>query len=565
MLARWLICLLVGAMSFAAVPAPVAVAAPTVVAAVGEFYENPDFGVKFRPPKDWTAMPQQSDEQWQVTKYLSDKPYFWTDKNGGWTIEFKPELTLVAFVTEVTRKRAEVERKKEDGKDTITILLRNPYKDYLDYLKRTYNNGGWYVAEEKDIELEGVPVHVYDIKVEKLAYGGPKRIITWVYKQEDVDFALQFEVLEDSYPKLKQALDGVHRSFRLIPRTGGGLPGVETGGRLVNEDTSKLTPKQREDRRRGQERTAQEKALKTITEGWSTFKTKRFLVLHHTDEKYARRVAAQAEAIFAWCETTFPYVGPEEYVRSPVLRICKDSDEYNAFWTGGAWFSFGEKAPEIIAYNDLAGFQTGWAVERVNSELLRYWLHERDRELAAAMPRWLTEGLAETIGNARSDKTSGKLEFRVDDWSRDDVRELVRSGRAVRPRELVRMGQENFMGGNFESWFDSARQSSCFVFFLTAGPGAKDPKTKEVLPLYIRNLKQVVNDLRAADALAETAPKVKAETEEEEEAMFKAASEMWRKREQELLDQTFERTFRSWSDKQWDTFEQAYFKTVGGK
>lgn len=559
MLARWLIFLVACAATFA----PAAAASPSRPA--GDFYENVDFGVKFRPPKDWTPMPQQSDEKWQVTKYLSDKPYFWTDKAGGWTYEFKPELTLVAFVTEVTRKRAEVERKKDGATDTLTILLRNPYKDYLDYLKRTYSGGGWYVAEEKDIEIEGVPVHVYDIKVEKLAQGGPKRIVTWLYKQADVEFAMQFEVLEDSYPKLKQAMDGAYRSFRLIPRTGEGLPGVETGERLVVEDTSKLTPKQREDRRRGQERTAQEKALKTITEGWSTFKTKRFLVLHHTDEKYARRVAAQAEAIFAWCETTFPYVGPEEYVRCPVLRICKDSDEYNAFWTGGMWFSFGEKAPEIIAYNDLAGFQTGWAVERVNKELLQFWFHERDRDLAAALPQWLTQGLAETIGNARGDKTTGKLEFRVDDWGRDDVRALVRSGKAVRPRELMRMGLEAFYGGNGDQWFNGARQASCFVFFLTAGPGAKDAKSKELLSLYIRNLKQVVNDLSAADAVASTTPDVKPQTEEEEEAQFKAQSAMWSKREQDLLDRTFERTFHGWTDKQWDSLDQAYFKTVGGK
>ena len=34
---------------------------------------------------------------------------------------------------------------------------------------------------------------------------------------------------------------------------------------------------------------------------------------------------------------------------------------------------------------------------------------------------------------------------------------------------------------------------------------------------------------------------------------------------QALLDQTFERCFRSWTDKQWSAVEDAYLKTVGGK
>lgn len=560
-----ILCLSVSALA----PAPaVARAEPNAVARAapaGDAYENVDFGFKFRPPKDWAQMPQQSDEQWQVVKYLSDKTYFWTDKAGGWTYEFKPELTVVAFVTELTRKKAEVERKQEDGKDTITVLLRNPYKDYLDWLKGTYSGGGYYVSEEKDLELEGVKVHVYDIKVEKLARGGPKRIVTWIYKQADVDFALQIEVLEDSLPKVKKLMEDAFRSFRVVPRTGTGLPGVSTGEKIVVEDVSKLTPKQREERRRGSERKAQEKALKGLPEGWSSFKTKRLLVLYHTDEKFARRVAAQAESVFTWLETTFPFVGPEEYVRMPVLRICKDNDEYNAFWSGGMWFTFGDRSPEIIAYDDQSGFQTGWAVTRVNQELASYWLHERDMELYYAFPRWLVEGLQETIGNARSDKTTGKLEFRPDDWGRDEVRELVRSGTAIRPRDMLRQTFESFIGKSGEAWFDNGWQAGAFVLYLTAGPGAKDPRTKELLSQYIRNLKQVVLDMKAADEASGDTPREKPKTEEEEEAQFKANSELWRKREQALLDQTFERTFRSWSDKQWDGVEQAYFKSLGGK
>ncbi|MCK6449090.1 MAG: hypothetical protein L6Q99_22055 [Planctomycetes bacterium] len=541
-----------------------AILSATAFAPRGDVYENVDFGFKFRPPKSWAQMPQQSDEAWQIVKYLSDKTYYWTEK-GGWTYEHKPELTVIAFVTELTRKKAEVERKKEDGKDSITILLRNPYKDYLDWLKRTYSGGGWYVAEEKDLELSGVKVHVYDIKVEKLASGGPKRIVTWVYKQEDVDFAFQIEVLEDSLSKVEDLIDDAFRSFRLIPRTGKGLPGATTGEKIVIEDVSKLTPKQREERRRGSERKAQEKALDTLTEGWKSFRTKRFLVLYHCDEKFARRIAGQAESLFAWLDTTFPFVGPDEYVRSPVLRICKDQDEYNAFWSGGFTLSFGERVPEVVAYDDKSGFQTGWAVERLNRSLCDFWFHERDSQLAAAMPTWLVTGLLQTLGNARCDKTTGKMEFRADDWGRDEVRTLVRSGGAIRPRDMVRQTVDGFAGSGGDSLINSYWQAGAWVFYLTAGSGAKDSKTKDLLSSYLRNLKQAVVEREAAEDKDGDKTDAKPKTEEEEEAQFKARSEMWRKREQELLDDTFERTFRTWSDKQWEAIEQAYFKTLGGK
>ncbi len=532
-------------------------------------YENSEYGFKLRTPRDWPQMPLQSEERWRVASFQSDKSYFWTDKTEGWTWEHKPDLTVIAFVKsqETGEDEEEEEEEGEGKKDSqgekgVTFRF-NPYKDYLEYLKGTYSGGGFYVAEERDLELADIPVHVYEIKVEKGARTGPKRIVTWVFQQPELELAVQFEVLEEAYPKLKSTLEGCLRSFRVVPRSGGPLsPGANTT--ILIEDLSELPPKEREAKLKILEKNAHDKALASIPPEWTSFRTKRFLVVTHTDEKYARRVAEQGEGLFAWMEGTFPFVGPEQYVRQPVLRICANWDEYRSFWEGGMIIYFGSAPSEVISYNDQRGFATGWAVEVANYLFLALWFQERDRDLWFAMPGWLRDGLYQVLGTARVDKNSKKLEFRVDDWERDGVREVVRSGEAVRPRDMLKMIFEEYSGGEGATRSERAKQAGSFVRFLVAGSGAKDPRSKDLLRDYIKNLKQVLVELEAQDEEGgdeEDKPK----TEAEEEAYFKARSQRFKEREQEILDSVFERTFRSWDEKRWNDLEDAYFKGVGGR
>ncbi len=537
----------------------------------GGDYENAEYGFKLKAPRDWSQMPVQSEERWRVAVWQSDKTYFWTDKGEGWTWEHKPDFTVIAFVkSQTTGEEEEAEEEEEEdeegkaGKDGKGPAFRfNPYKDYLEYLKGTYSGGGFYVAEERDLEVSGVPVHVYEIKVEKGAYTGPKRIVTWVYQQPDLELALQFEVLEDAHSKLKSTLEGSLRSLRLMPRSGGPMS-AGTPKTILIEDLSELPPKEREEKLKILEKNAHDKALASIPPEWTSFRTKRFLVITHTDEKYARRVAEQGEGVFAWMESTFPFIGSESYVRQPVLRICANWDEYRSFWKGGMIFWFGSAPSEVISYNDQQGFATGWAVEVANYWFLDLWLQERDRDLWFALPSWLRDGLRQLIGTGRVDKNSKKMEFRVDDWERDGVREVVRSGAAVRPRDMMKMVFEEYSGGEGATWSERAKQAGSFVRYLVAGAGAKDPRCKDLLRDYLKNLNQVLIDLEAEnEKQGESEPKPK--TEAEEEAYFRARSQRIKQRQQEILDSVFERTFRSWDEKRWDDLEQAYFKAVGGK
>ena len=546
-------------------PAPPAAppAAPAHPLAQGSgWHEDTDFGFKLKPPRDWTSVPLQIDERWQVLKYLADRPNFYTEK-GGWTYEHKPEMLVIAFVDEVVRKKAEVDHKKDAEGERTVIVLKNPYKDYLDYLKRTHSSGGYYVSDERTEKLNEIEVTCYQIKVEKLTYTGPKRILAWVFHTPEVDFAVHFEVLENAYDKLERTLLATLRSFQLIPRTSGGLPTGDTlgGPRLLIEDQRKLTPEQRKARRVSLEKAAHARARETMPAGWSAFESKHFLVVNHTDEKYARRVAGQADALWEWLETAFAFVGPDEYVRSPVLRICASWDEMASYHKGGEdWYYVGSAPAEVVSWNDNSGF-IGHAVEWINRQVVSLWFQERDRELSYAMPSWLVLGLQQVLGTSRVSR-SGKLEFKPGDWERDGMRERIREGKAVPPRELLRLVQEDFFGGSGENFWGRNHESGAFVRYLLVGPGARAPRSKDLVRDYLKHLRAIITEIEAAEDAKKGEKEAKPKTEEEEEAYFKAKSQSWKKRERELIDQAFERTFRAWSDADWDELEKAYFKGV---
>ena len=198
-------------------------------------YENTDFGYKLKPPKDWTQIPMQSEEKWQTAKWMCNRQYFYTEPGGGWTYDHKPELVVIAFRSAAALKRAQVE-KKEDKDKNVVILISNPYKDYLDYLKRTNTDGGFYVSDEEEVDLGDHKATCYEIKIEKLARSGPKRIITWVHHTPEVDFAVQMDVLENSWDKIKKEVLDTQKSFGLIERAGAGLTAglgaAETGERV---------------------------------------------------------------------------------------------------------------------------------------------------------------------------------------------------------------------------------------------------------------------------------------------------------------------------------------------
>ena len=152
---------------------------------------------------------------------------------------------------------------------------------------------------------------------------------------------------------------------------------------------------------------------------------------------------------------------------------------------------------------------------------------------------------------------SGKVTFRKDDWDRDTVREAARTGKATDAKEIFVMCGEDY-------WRDYMKtlEAGQLVDFLAARGGAKDRRTKDLLPAYMRNLQAVVAEVTKEDEAAKGKTAKKPKTEEEEDAMFKEVRQGLKKKEQRILEDTFKRTFADWKDSDWKAFEDSYEKAV---
>ena len=511
------------------------------------YHEDKKLGYKVKFPKDWRHIAMGADEKWIAAKYLSKKTSLFTDKVTQSTSQFKPVMQVIVFIDEVVKKRGIETEEGEDG--SIFMSFNNPFKNYKDFLKKTYSGGGWFVSKEETATIKGLEVTQFEIKVEKLTYAGPKRIIAWVFHTKDVDFAVQFEILEGDYKKMRSELLGCLKTFKVIEREGS-LTAVTTGKKKRLKDEDELSQPDRNTQRKQTELTAHRKAADAVPDDWKVKEMGRFLVLNHASDKYAKRTVAHAESVWKWMDKNFGYVGKGEYVRRPILRICKDQDEESAFRSGTSW---GDSL-EIVTHEDKGSGAMSWELEYVNNRIYAIWFQHKN--LYYPMPYWLRTGLKQVLGTARA--KGSRLEFKVDDWEREGLRTSAKKKELTTPRDLVMLGTQEF-GQNA----NRQKQSAAFVRFLLQ---AKSKKTRRILEDYLRNLQDVVRETEAKakkerEANKPTMPD-RPQTEEEEEAAFKKRNSGYEAKETEFLKAVFDRTFGKWTDKDWKRIEALFFKSI---
>jgi len=443
------------------------------------------------------------------------------------------------------------------------ILLSEPYADYEDYLDRTYSGGGFYVAEREEDEEHGLPVTKLEIKVEKLAYWGPKHITAWIYHAEGVDFAVQFEVLENAYPKHRSEFLSALRSFRGIPRTMGPLPTdlrSSAEGFISIHAMKKGTPEERRQLRIESETALHARAKETLPSGWQVRDHARFLVLYDTDAGFADDVIANADGLYAWAEENLGFLGPDEYVRRPILRLCETPEEMESLQRGGrggdSWVA--NSGHEVVSCKD--GWGSGWQIDWLNRALFDLWLRERDETIWFGLPLWVKHGLYEYVEGARA--SGRKLEFKNYQNEFRSFREVVQDKKNVPVRALVQMTNGEFYdrANSYDGYWSRQAQADMVVRFLLSPEARRSKQTKPLLFDYLRNLKDVVLALEQQDVGKETEEEPK--TEEEEAELYKQKREAWQgsEREHQVLQQTFQRTFGGWSLKDWESFEKAFLK-----
>jgi hypothetical protein len=184
--------------------------------------------------------------------------------------------------------------------------------------------------------------------------GGPKKIVTWVFKGTDYDFAVQYEMWETAWPKLKPDVLSSLRSFRRIAKEDSGTPapgGASAVGELIQgEEPQRAQPRaargapprpgegERGEAREGAARRLDRQARRPDLRDQPPRREEHPQVLRRR-QRGARLHGRE------------PRLHRARRVRAaPVVRICKDSDEYRMYQKGSSW-NWGD---EIVSYKDTA-------------------------------------------------------------------------------------------------------------------------------------------------------------------------------------------------------------------
>lgn len=514
---------------------------------VGNVHEDAAIGFKLGVPKEWKQIPIRNSERWLVGRYQAKKQYFYTPKGQNYTYDNRPYLNMIAFSSGSSGPGPITgEDEEEEDQQNIVISFENPYKDYLEYRRATFKGVGWHVEEETTTTVRGIDVTCYDIIADK-SINAPLRVITWVYHMVDVDLAVEFIMFDSAWPKLKRDVKYSLGSFKTIERT----KVMNASGTMDLSDvfSSADTPEERRSVRLRIEADEHSKAIENLPDDWTHAEMGRFLVLNHADKKNAKKVVAQLEAMYKWLEKTFPYLGPEEYVRKPIVRICANWEEERSFQLGGGW-SF--VSIEILTHKSDAGASSSeWGY--INYRLMRFWLQERDRDVYRNLPLWLRYGL-DRMTRTASLKGS-KMVFSPDTWERNGIREAIREGSLTKPSELLRMAPKDYRRGD-----TIQRECGAFVRWLIAGKGAKFKLTKTLVEEYLLNLQDVLVDedeRRNKENKEDDGPT----TEEAEDAEFLAKQKAGDKTYLRITAEVMERTFSAWSESDWEKLDKAYLKS----
>lgn len=510
-------------------------------------HKDSRLGFELKPPRGWTQIPIRPDETWIVAKYKSEeKDRGISEIDGRVQYWHQPEMLVVAFTGQAP---------PDDDAEH--------YRDYKAYLKGTYERG-YFVEEEETKTHRGSPVTRMEIKVDN-GVAPEIRIETWVFETEVGDIAVHIECFADARTRLKSAIRRTMKSFKVIPRT----EAVEASTSAERSDSASglasLSPAERKKAKVAEQRREWEQLADGLPkkEGWKAKEIDGVLVLSHVDDKYTKEVVGRVNAVRKWLDATFPHVGPDEFARPPLVRICEDREEENAFRDGSGTFWVDSyhlvthKAPRTKA-TYLSGRAKGnnaWEWEYVASRTLAIWFLERDAELWAAMPEWVRAGLLEVASAAK--RKGSKLEFEKGDREKFRKVDLSDADDRLGIQRLLTMTEREFDSSRENGRWATWQQAVSLTRFFVA---SRTKKYREILPTYVANARAAIDEFEEQNPAPDT--DAEPETEEEEEALIEARRARARAREQFVLDRALGLTFGDWDKGDWQSLERAFGRAL---
>ncbi len=517
-------------------------------------HEDTKKGFRIKVPEKWTTIPVQIDEKWIVAKFLSNRSYETKTRDATGGGEHKPTIYVIEFDDEARKLKVEEERRG----DTTYVAKNRPYRDYKDYLKRNVGEG-WYIDKEESTTEAGVPCTKFQVRIEKSA-NMKRRLITWLFRGEKGEMAVECDVLEDHFEKLEPQMLAALKSFKLIPRTTVEATAAVTGENGADTmwvtDRSKwkeLPVEERQRRRKKIEEERMAKSQKDLLPGWTAKRTKHYLVLSHADAKYTKNIIDAVEAYRSWMEENFDVVS-DEYVMHGIIRICADIDEASAYAdTSSNSDSYNSDDREVVTWQDKSEGNAGIDWSRLFRGMFAQYIYDKDALLYNYLPTWMRTGLLGYVGGSRI--KLGKLVNEPTDRENNYIREVERAGAFAALKELMGTKLEGEMRTTTDAeraaYWQWVAQTSRLVRYMY-GPGAKTPQLKDFVVKYMKGTIALAEGMDAERRQGRAA----ATTEEEEKANNDEDRNYWKRRHTEILEQLTKDL--GWDEATWTSIQKAF-------
>ena len=529
----------------------------------GKTYKNDVWGFKVRYPNKWITVNMSSKEQWIAAKFLGRRELYGA-KGEGWGET--PEMWVIAFPHARKRQRG---AKREKVTESLTLItIENPYKNYKDFVKREKRlttEGGYYYSREDESEIGGLPVSIYEIKVEKMV-DVPRRIVTYVYHCDDVDFAIQFSLPEHHYKDWKGTIHTCMKSFRQIERTKPFPTATTTGKNIVDtEKEEALTPEERKKRRKQAVDKFIKDEMDNLPKGWLHMSTKNFCAFSGGDKKFTKRILDHAQNVYNYLEKTFPGLG-SDYVPKGLIRVFKTRAEETAFQEGTSSLWFGDDE-QILITQDTGGML--WEFSWLSSKVTRQWLYYKNRSLWNSMSPFLRWGLQDHMENMRPSKRK-KLQYARDVGDILSMRKLINEGSA-RPIKDVLLKEKK---PNEQGWtIGTGQTGSVMSWMLSDGNRGKlKGAITRYLTAMVRAIEVEDQKWEEEEAKKRKAWKEKVEKGEADDSDEPDPEDAWKDYQQRLQDKedairqlSFDAAFGQITDKEWEKLDKKWRKYAIGK
>ena len=103
---------------------------------------------------------------------------------------------------------------------------------------------------------------------------------------------------------------------------------------------------------------------------------------------------------------------------------------------------------------------------------------------------------------------------------------------------------------------------SIIMWAALIGSGSKSSRFRSILPDYIKSLLFLVDEVAEQDDEMKKLLEKEAETEEEEDKLLLDRRQAWDREERKRLDALYDRTFKGWTDSDWQKLDVAYLREV---